>query len=410
MTVPKTGGLTFILVTSFNCKTVGKPSTLIHLLPIEVLAFLSVTPYFFINQKGGSHAFWTILASLMNFKTVTQKWLETTEREGLEYVLTKLKVGDMVNLLCAINSTTDEDLVPLCLETLRHPKFRLLTAGLGNEGVDLFCDMWVNLIFLMKFKLVNFEAKDDFIHKAEIMPQSVPTIVKPVFGSTFKLDFPCGEKSNSSLLCQTSGETEMEPRTHAVVRAPSVSPEKPKRSYQGEPCKHESPAKKSKVVLQNADTFLQTPVFEGHPLGFEPGSFRLSDAEEFDVAAACEALFNDAVFDEGAEQKTSPEIIERVPQISTDLKETEAAKTPSKEPPPENVSFTQDPREDSMSQCSSIGSPSVFQFAQTPLQAVQEAVVIEAAPPKQHFDFYVNSEEKKVTVVTDSLSFSFHFQ
>ena len=433
LTVPRTGGLTFIMVTSFNNKTSGRPSTMVHLRPVEVMAFLSVAPYFFINQKWGSHAFWTTLAALMNFSTCTQKWLETADAGGLEFVLGKLKEGDIINLLCAIHAPHDEDFVPLCLETLRQPKFRLLTAGLGGSGNELFCEMWVNLIFLLKFRLVNFEARDTFTQKAEIVPQEVPRITQDAVDLSFRLDFPPASLEQAA----SSG---------SVPEVEVVSPEKSKRScseVEGEADKNGSPAKR----IRKDSSCLQTPVFSCPPLDTETDVLDFTEDEDFDFVTACEALFNDTIFEDlpkegkvldepsqisppksfACEATPSPDIgppklsVEPPPFSDKQSEHVQEAPILGEKSTPEPLSKVQNDRAEILpdapktpqnfddhsvatSPVSTLGSPSVYRFGQTPPRE---------DPPelkKPHFDFHVDSQQKKVTVVTDSLSFSFHFK
>ena len=89
--VPKNGGLHVAMLTQKGQETRGLPTTVIKMLPVEVMVFVDMIPYVFANRHHGKHIFWTSMAALVNYKKWIDAALETKDLDFLNQVLTCLK-------------------------------------------------------------------------------------------------------------------------------------------------------------------------------------------------------------------------------------------------------------------------------------------------------------------------------
>lgn len=150
------------------------PSTVIHLLPVEVLMVVDMLPYYLLNRGEGSHTFWTSMASVFNFKHWIEEALENQNLGLLDFALGCLKNASLNEMLADMATFPDTKYVDLDVETLRGRNFQTHDASV--EIVDL-CHLLCNQIFLLKFKLLNWEGHDNFDVKAEVASREPPKMV-----------------------------------------------------------------------------------------------------------------------------------------------------------------------------------------------------------------------------------------
>lgn len=172
--VPKNGGLNLALLTQYGEEKRGLPTTVIHLLPIEVMMVVDMLPYYFLNRSGPRHVFWTSMASVFNLKYWIEDSLENKNLKFLEFVLECLKDDKLKDLLADAANFPDKKYVDLDCFSLREKGFRVQDE---TVSVSDFCQVLCNQIFLLKFKLVNWEGQDNFESKAEVVKREPPKIV-----------------------------------------------------------------------------------------------------------------------------------------------------------------------------------------------------------------------------------------
>lgn len=153
----------------------GLPSTVIHLLPVEVLLFVDMLPYYLINRQDGKHTFWTSLAAILNLKYWIEDALEEKNVKLLTFVLNCLQRGSLKEVLADVATFPDQKHVNLDVQSLRHKKFSVNHA---KVDVDNFSMVICNLIFRLRYKLVDWEGRDNFSSHAKVLPREPP---KPVF-------------------------------------------------------------------------------------------------------------------------------------------------------------------------------------------------------------------------------------
>ena len=428
--MPETGGLTLVLLTAQNSNKMGKPSSILHLLPMEVLAFLSICPFIFLNQRSTPHVYWTGLAALLNFKTATEKFVELQDRECLQFVLENLKGGEVMRVLFEINSLQDEDYVPLDVQFLHLSKFRLLSAGLGQDGAGLFGEMLLNLVFVLKFKLLNFENSDSFEERGEIAAKLLPEIVLDVKTKKLSLNYL------PILSCQSPQGVGQEAKTKKSVRkrlfsesrdeqdlaSPqprrlSVESEPPKKRFLSQALfdseqKTRGPLTKEATVDTIQDSKIWTPPYEkverpatsslNTPTVETSALKNLTPLEEFDILEACASLFSDSAFLEpqakGDQGRPKPK--PSSPVCTDPLEHTQL----SEDPPTENDAFVQ------LAQTpptpTNAGPEDSDQSAPSAEQATEQQPLI----GRQNFDITVRNQERTVTISTQNVAFTIRFE
>lgn len=171
MSVPKTGGLNLAVLTQYKGETKGLPTTVIHLLPIEVLLFVDMLPYYLINRQEGSHTFWTSLGAFLNLKFWLEDALDNQDEKFLTFVLNKLEGGDLGDLLADVAGLSEKKFVNLDVESLRDRK-----VVVHDEKVcpDKFAKSVLNQIFYLKYKIVDWEGSDNFTTRAKVVIRQPP--------------------------------------------------------------------------------------------------------------------------------------------------------------------------------------------------------------------------------------------
>jgi hypothetical protein len=178
--VPPTGGLTMTALNQWGDEPpLGMKSTTVHFLPVELLAFLDVAPYLFLNRGEDPHAFWSATAVMMNFRNMTELALHYRELDTLTDVLRLLKTKPprtvMVEALDA--QAQDEDLASLDHDYIRSRGFNVESGLLREQDPTLFNQVLCCLTFHLRYKLVDFEEDDNFVKKAEVKFQETPCMV-----------------------------------------------------------------------------------------------------------------------------------------------------------------------------------------------------------------------------------------
>lgn len=165
-------------------------STSIHFLPIELLAFLDIAPYLFINREDTSHTFWMATSATMNLLHTIDEALEDRNVRTLNKILNRLKMEPFAEvLLAASDDPTDEDLAEVDLFTLNDKRFQPVAACLLKEDESYLNKVIVCLKFHLKYKLVDFEETDDFQKKAEIVFQEPPVMVYSQVAGEWRVEY-----------------------------------------------------------------------------------------------------------------------------------------------------------------------------------------------------------------------------
>ena len=197
-----------------NETPLGMKSTTVHFLPVELLAFLDVAPYLFLNRGDDPHTFWTATAVMMNFRNMTEVALNFRELESLSDILQLLKTKSprevMVEALDA--QAQDEDLASLDHVYIRSPEFKVESGLLREHNPTLFNEMLCCLTFHLRYKLVDFEEDDNFIKRAEVKFQEPPCMVYNSPENKWRaeylerLDYMILEDENGSKVYMTGSE------------------------------------------------------------------------------------------------------------------------------------------------------------------------------------------------------------
>lgn len=135
----------------------GIPKKVLFLCPIEVLRLVDALPYCLINRHDGKHAFWTALGSIANLKDLLEKALEVRDCKFLGDCLTQLKAGRINQLLSSASKEAQKNHIPVDLRTLDSETFKVFDPIICKEK---FCELLLNQVFLLKYKLVVEEEKD----------------------------------------------------------------------------------------------------------------------------------------------------------------------------------------------------------------------------------------------------------
>lgn len=192
----------------------GMKSTSVHFLPVELLAFLDVAPYLFLNRGEDPHTFWTATAVMMALRNLVEVALNFRELDTLSDILELLKTKSprevMVEALDA--SAQDEDLASLDHAYIRSPDFQVESGLLREHDPSLFNQVMCCLIFHLRYKLVDFEEDDNFIKRAEVVFQEPPCMVynspenKWRANYLERMDYILLEDENGEKVCMSGSE------------------------------------------------------------------------------------------------------------------------------------------------------------------------------------------------------------
>lgn len=159
ISAPKKGGLHLASLTQFNNETKGLPSTVIHLLPVEVFMFVDMLPYYLLNRQQGKHIFWTAMGSVLNLKHWVEESLEKEDKKFLSYALSALKRDGINELLASAATYPDKTHVALDIDVLKEARFRVHDV---TVTIETFCQVLFNQVCYLKYKLVDWEGRDDY--------------------------------------------------------------------------------------------------------------------------------------------------------------------------------------------------------------------------------------------------------
>lgn len=178
MSVPKSGGLHLALLTQYNNETRGLPSTVIRLLPVEVFMFVDMLPYYLLNRQQGKHTFWTGMGAVLNLKFWMEDGLEKRDKKFLSYAITCLKNARLNELLSSVATYPDNTQVALDLDILKEPHFQIHDKSVTTEN---FCRLLCNQLCYLKYKLVDWEGRDDYAVPARAIWRLPPLPVQDMF-------------------------------------------------------------------------------------------------------------------------------------------------------------------------------------------------------------------------------------
>lgn len=178
VSVPKKGGLNLAALTQFNNETKGLPSTVIHMLPVEVFMFVDMLPYYLLNRHKGKHIFWTAMGAILNLKHWMEEGLEKEDKKFLSYVISSLKKDGINELLASAATYPNKTHVALDIDLLKEPRFQVHDQTVTTEK---FCQVLFNQLCYLKYKLVDWEGRDDFTVPAKAVWRLPPN---PVYDST----------------------------------------------------------------------------------------------------------------------------------------------------------------------------------------------------------------------------------
>lgn len=173
--MPKTGGLNLALLTQHGEEKKGLPSTVVHLLPMEVMMFVDMLPYYFLKRDKGPHTFWTSMAAVFNFKYWVEDGLDSRNTKFLDFVAECLNGLRLNEVLTDSATFPDKKFVDLDIDSLQTDSFQIHADCVKLSDL---CSLLCNHIFLLKFKLVNWAGEDNFGTKAEIVRRDPPKLVR----------------------------------------------------------------------------------------------------------------------------------------------------------------------------------------------------------------------------------------
>lgn len=152
-------------------------STSVHFLPVELLAFLDIAPYLFLNRDEDPHTFWTATAGVMNLRHVAEVALKFRETDTLTELLTLLKTSTSREVIAGglEAAAADEDLASIDTTLIGSPDFKPVTRHLQDPHD--FNRLMCCLTFNLRYKLVDFEENDNFAKRAEVVFQEPPCVV-----------------------------------------------------------------------------------------------------------------------------------------------------------------------------------------------------------------------------------------
>ena len=149
------GGLTLTVVNSWKGeKPKGMKSTIIHFLPIELLAFLEIAPYLFLNKEDTAHTFWMAFGGMTNLLHEMDEALESKHVQQLNKIINMLKEEALSETLIYVSDDpANEDLAPVDVYTLSDSRFQpLADCILKEDGESEVKDMIVCLKMYMRYK------------------------------------------------------------------------------------------------------------------------------------------------------------------------------------------------------------------------------------------------------------------
>jgi len=172
-----------VVLSQYRGETRGMPSTIIHMLPVEVMLFVEMLPYYLLNRQDTKHTFWTSLAAILNFKYWAEDALETGNLKFLSFVVNCLKADNLNKLLVEVAALSDKSYVNLDTTSLKAEDFVVHDVEVAKED---FSKVLCNQIFLLKFKVVDWEGRDDYTNPAKVLPRDPPKIVFSYVRETYK--------------------------------------------------------------------------------------------------------------------------------------------------------------------------------------------------------------------------------
>ena len=187
--VPKNGGLHVAMLTQKGQETRGLPTTVIKMLPVEVMVFVDMIPYVFANRHHGKHIFWTSMAALVNYKKWIDAALETKDLDFLNQVLTCLKTKRFNSIVETMVREGECEVIEFDIGALERANFLAHDETIKMEH---FNQALLNLVFELKFKLVGFEGRDDFAQRARVVPREPPKVVLHIMNGKYHATYDVG--------------------------------------------------------------------------------------------------------------------------------------------------------------------------------------------------------------------------
>lgn len=196
ISVPKSGGLHLAVLTQHGNERRGLPTTVIHILPVEVMLFVDMLPYYLLNRQDTSHTFWTSLGAILNLKHWAEDALDSGNLEFLSFALTCLQEDRVKDLLADAATFPDKNFFNTDVTSLRQKKFAVWSENVCSSD---FAKVLCNQIFLLRYKLVDWEGRDDYSSHAKVVPREPPKMVYNLVSSSWKAlydvdDFNCSEE------------------------------------------------------------------------------------------------------------------------------------------------------------------------------------------------------------------------
>ena len=223
--VPKNGGLHVAMLTQKGQETRGLPTTVIKMLPVEVMVFVDMIPYVFANRHHGKHIYWTSMAALVNYKKWIDASLETKDLDFLNQVLTCLKTKRFNDLIEGMLREGECEVIDFDIGALERANFLAHDETIKMEH---FNQALLNLVFELKFKLVGFEGRDDFAQRARVVPREPPKVVLHIMNGKYHATYDVGLYVMQQLL--EEGE---------IVESVFQEPEKSARQIEQSPLKQQ---------------------------------------------------------------------------------------------------------------------------------------------------------------------------
>jgi hypothetical protein len=177
--VPTSGGLTLTAVNNWMGQTSkGMKSTVVHFLPLELLAFLEFVPFLFVNREDTPHTFWMATVGLINLLHTFEVALEAKDSHTLTKLLDKLKNESLKDvLLYTSDDPTNRDLAEVDLFTLNDERFEPVAPLITKRNPKYLNEIIACLKFSMRYHLLDFEENDNFEKTARIEFREPPLMI-----------------------------------------------------------------------------------------------------------------------------------------------------------------------------------------------------------------------------------------
>ena len=189
--MPASGGLTLTAVNNWKGETSkGMKSTMVHFLPLELLAFLEIVPFFFINREDTPHNFWMATVGLINLLHSLEVALDEKNSKTLTKLLGKLKTESLKEVfLYTSDDPTNKDLAEVDLFTLNDDRFEPLAPILAKNDPTYLNKIIVCLKFYLRYQLIDFEETDDFQKRARVESREPPLMIYSIVDGGWRVEY-----------------------------------------------------------------------------------------------------------------------------------------------------------------------------------------------------------------------------